>query len=480
MSRIVPIVLLLLLAAAGVNAASARRPQRTAPDPFEPHRLGAFVDSIVTREMKREGIPGAAFVFVRHGRVIYERGYGMANVAQRRPVDPHRTIWRIGSITKTFTATSVMQLVDRGLVHREADVNLYLSRVKVPDRYGLPVTVTDLLRHTAGFDEIRPGTQAPSRDSVLTLPGFLRNRLVRVRPPGQTIVYSTYGMTLAGDLVEEVSGMPIEPYFREHIWKPLGMSRTTIDVPPELSADVAIGYERGVDSLQAQPWEWYHTTPASSINSTASDMARYLMAHLGRGTYGGAALLTKQSSAAMLATQMRMRADVPGVTLGFWEGRFGKVRVVEHGGNTAGFSAQLVMVPEDEAGFFVVNQFEGSQLRDNVEIALINHLYPASRERPVVPKPPPDFRARGDLYAGRFAWMTSCHTCSPRSVSLIMDVKNEGDALRLGNFRYVEVAPLLFLREDGGAYVAFQTDSAGTVTEMYPGSFWAFERIPGP
>lgn len=447
-------------------------------DPFDAKRLGVFVDSVIHAEMKREGIPGAAFIFVRRGRVVYQRGYGWADVSSRRAVDPEKTIWRIGSISKTFTATAVMQLADRGRIHRQADVNLYLSKVKVPESYPLPVTVTDLLTHTGGFDEIRPGTQGPSRESVQPLPEFLASRLVRVRPPGQTISYSTYGITLAGDLVEEVSGKPIEEYLAENLWRPLGMNRTSINVPGNLGGDVAVGYERRGDSLEAQPWEWYHTTPASSINSTAADMARYLLAHLGHGRVGSARILSEKASAEMLSQQVRMHPKVPGVTLGFWEGQFGDLRVVEHGGNVAGFSAQLVMIPSEDAGFFVVNQFENSKLRDNLEDALLRHLYPRARLRPMPPAPPPDFRKRGDAYAGNYGPSTSCHSCKPRSVPYVLEVKNEGDALRISGFRYLEVAPLLFLREDGAAHIAFRADASGGIVEMHAGSFWEFERLP--
>jgi hypothetical protein len=136
------------------------------------------------------------------------------------------------------------------------------------------------------------------------------------------------------------------------------------------------------------------------------------------------------------------------------------------------------MIPSEDAGFFVVNQFEGSKLRDNLEYALLQHLYPWARVRPIPPAPPPDFRKRGDAYAGNYGPITSCHSCKPRSVPYILEVKNEGDALRIASSRYVEVAPLLFLREDGGEYVAFRADASGAIVEMHPGSFWAYERLP--
>ena len=431
---------------------------------FPPRDFGAFVDSVMRREMQRDGIPGAAFVFVRDGRVVYMKGYGVADDASGRPVDPERTIWRIGSITKTFTATAVMQLVERGQVQLQADVNDYLAGVRVPATYPLPVTVADLLMHTAGFDEIRPGTHAASEREVLPLAAFLGPRLVRVRPPGSTIVYSTYGMTLAGLLIEEVTHERYDEYVRKHVTAPLGMTRTMIAVPEALHGDVAVGYERKNGALVAQPWEWYHTTPASSLNSTAADMARYLIAHL-------------RSQPEMLRQQHTMDARMPGVTLGFFEDYVGSLRVVEHGGNMAGFSAQLTMIPDDRAGFFIVHHFEGSHLRDNVKEEILRKLYPAARTRKPVPPPPADFAARAAAFAGRYVPMTSCHSCQPRSASMILEVTAEGDALRFSGKRWIEVAPLAFVREDGTGIIVFRTDEKGEVATMLPGGFWSFEKV---
>src|SRR5262245_7696118 len=319
-----------------------------------PSAFEALVDETIEREMKREGVPGVAFVYVKDGRIAYLKGHGLANVEKSVSVDPAKTIWRIGSISKTFTATAVMQLVERGRVHLQGDVNSYLSKVKVPTTYPLPITVADLLMHTTGLDEIRPGTQAPTEAELLSLPEFLKTRLARVRPPGTTISYSTYGVTLAGELVQEVSEQPFEEYLRQNVWSPLEMTRTSIKVPPELEGDLAVGYERGKDGLVPQAWEWYHTTPASSINSTALDMAHYMIAHLEDGKYGSKALLAPPTARAMHRQQKTMHPLIPGVTYGFWEDRVGSLLVNEHGGNMAGFSAQMVLVPSERAGFFVV------------------------------------------------------------------------------------------------------------------------------
>jgi len=175
--------------------AAARPALSDSPPKIDPRELSAFVDSFMVDAMaKPNDPPGVSFVLVQDGRIVLMRGYGLANVEKKIKVDPEKTIWRIGSISKAFTATAVMQLVDRGLVDLDAPVDRYVHRVTIPNNYPDPVTPRHLLTHTAGFDEIRPGTQAPTREEVLPLDKFLADRLVRIRPPGKTIAYSTYGM----------------------------------------------------------------------------------------------------------------------------------------------------------------------------------------------------------------------------------------------------------------------------------------------
>src|SRR4029453_1447890 len=123
--------------------------------------------------MEKEHIPGAVFIFVKDVRVFFSKGYGFANLERQQRVVPERTIFRIGSISKVFTANAVVQLADRGKINLQTDVNRYLNKLKVPATYPEPVTAAHLLTHTAGFDEIRPGTQGPSAESVLPLADFL-------------------------------------------------------------------------------------------------------------------------------------------------------------------------------------------------------------------------------------------------------------------------------------------------------------------
>src|SRR5687768_3106101 len=317
------------------NPASAPFDQVTRQRPvlIDSAGLARFIDPLITAQMAKEQIPGAVFILVQNGRVIYQRGYGFANVTDRKPVDPEKTIWRIGSISKVLTATAVVQLADRGNFKLSDDVNRYLTKVKVPRTFAEPVKIEHLLTHTGGFDEIRPGTRAETQSGLLSLEDFLSTKLVRLRPPGRVISYSTYGITLGGYLVEQVSGLDFETYLARNIWRPLGMLRTNINVPDSLRRDLAEGYEYENGANRPAAWEWYHTTPASSINASAADMGRFMIAHLQHGRYGNARILSASATSAMHRQHVTSHPELAGFAYGFYETFTNGERLLGHGGN---------------------------------------------------------------------------------------------------------------------------------------------------
>jgi CubicO group peptidase (beta-lactamase class C family) len=442
--------------------------------------LAAFVDSFITARMAEDRIPGAGFVFVQNGRVAVIRGYGLANVAEQRRVLPESTIWRVGSISKIFTATGVMQLVDRGVVELDAPIDRYLRRVAIPPTYPDPVTVRQLLTHTAGFDEVRPGTQAPTRGDLLPLDQFLNGRLVRVRPPGTTTAYSTYGITIAGAMIEEVSGVSYENFLQRNIWNPLEMSRSGIDLLPILQRDVAMGYEIRGDALVAEPWEWYHTAPASSVNATVADMGHFLLAHLPPAGPATARILSDSALGEMHRQQVTMHPSIPGYALGFNEDYIGDLRVLEHGGNMAGFSALMVLIPGENAGFFVVNHFEGSRLRDDLKWLLLERFFPGAKlRRPVPTTLPPVEKVQPERFAGSYIPLTSCFSCQPVRPGGGMTVTAHADGtLGFAGGRWIAVDSLRFVRENGSGYIVFRSDRTGVIRELFAGGFWGWQKVP--
>lgn len=223
--------------------------------------LEKFFDPIFTEHMQKSQIPGAVLVVVKEGRILLTKGYGYANLEKKTPVVPDKTIFRVGSITKVFTATAVMQLADRNLIKLSDNVNKYLNHLKIQDTYPQPVTFANLLTHSAGFDEISPGRMTTSADKVIPLDQFIQSRLIRRSPPGDISSYETYSISLAAHLVENVSGTPFKEYLDKNIFKPLGMERTSItSVPADQRPNLATGYEYSKESGY-RPLEFVCSTP---------------------------------------------------------------------------------------------------------------------------------------------------------------------------------------------------------------------------
>lgn len=471
MTRALPPFLTMLLVVLAPRPAGAQRPA------IDSTALAALVDSVFAAGMTREHIPGGAFVLVQNGRILLAKGFGKADLVSGRPVRADRTIFPIASISKVFTATAVMQLVDRGQIALDTDVNRYLTALRVRPTYPQPITVAHLLTHTAGFDEL-PGRRVRAEAELVPLARFLEGRLIRVHAPGEVTSYSSYGMALAGLLVEDVSGEPFEEYLRRHIWAPLGMIRTFITVPNTRRGDLATAYELEGDTVVPIPYEVYQTPPTSSIVGTAVDMARFMIAHLDNGRYGGARILSDSAAVTMHRQHATMHPLVPGWALGFQVDDANGRRVIEHGGDIGGFSALLTLLPDEDVGLYVVHDLEGSNLRFDVRQAVLDRFFPDRRPL-AVPTRQPGSAERVRRFAGTYRASIFCHTC-PGGGPNVQDfevVANEDGTITVWDARWVEVSPLFFVRADGRARIGFAQDTSGRIVALTAGSWRVLERI---
>ncbi|HET6837934.1 MAG TPA: serine hydrolase domain-containing protein [Gemmatimonadales bacterium] len=427
--------------------------------------------------MARESIPGAAFILVRDDRVVLAKGYGQADVASGRAWSPDTTIFPIASITKVFTATAVMQLVDRGKIALNADVNGYLTSTRVPATYPQPVTAAHLLSHTAGLDEL-PGRRARSAADVVTRGAFRPGKLVRVHPPGELTSYSSYGAALAGLLVQDVSGVAFEDYLRHHIWQPLGMTRTSITPPGRSAGRLATAYEWDDGRLTAIPYEIYHTPPTASILSTLPDMARFMVTHLETGPAGANRILSDSAAELMHRQYVTMHSRVPGWTLGFQVDDINGRRLIEHGGDIGGFSSLMTLLPDEHVGFFVVHHLEGSNLRFDLRQLILDRYFPDSRPRQA-PIAQPDAARRLRRFAGTYRASIFCHSCRDGGPN-VQDFRvtaNDDGTITAWDQRWVEVSPLYFVSADGSRRIGFAEDKNGRVVALTAGSWRVLERV---
>ena len=428
--------------------------------------LDSIVRPIFIDHMADRYIAGAAISIVHDGRIVYEGGFGRREVFHEIPVDPDRTIWRIGSITKVLTGVAVMQLVDRGLLDLDAPVNDYLTGFQIPDTYDEPVRVRHLLTHTAGFDQIGLERHVSSREEVRPLSEFLEQYLGRIRPPDVISTYDTYGITLAGYLVEKVSGLSYEDYLKRHILEPLDMHRSGILVPPALEGDVATGYGFA-GHWEAARWEFMNTDPASTVNSTVTEMARFAIMLLEDGRYDGRRVLSEASARAMLTRQWTNHPDQPGYGYTFWEDRSYGIPAFSHGGSMEGYGSLLYLVPEHDLGVFIAYNQESGSLPNVVLTGLVDALFPG---RPDGPELRPRLTEAVDVsrFTGTYANSMHHHTNPAegwRRQPFELEVDAEGRLVFQGEPAF-PVGPLAFQRDDG-LLITFRENERGEIVYMF-------------
>jgi CubicO group peptidase (beta-lactamase class C family) len=325
--------------------------------PGDQSRLRGYVDGLMTGLIAAGEFPGATIVIIQDGKVTLKAGYGFADIRARTPVDPDRTRFRVASISKLFTATAVMQLVEQGKVDLNADVNTYLTGFKIPPTYAEPVTLANILTHTAGFDDKYVGMSAPLTGLVEPLGQYLAQSMPpRVLPPGKMFAYSNHAYALAGHVVEGTSGQDFNAYIQEHIFTPLGMNSSTFGVPYPVPAEIAVPYFKGGDEggFKRAELDRMRIGPAGDLITTADDIAKFMLVHMNQGVYGDDEhLLSQQSIERMHAQHFTQVEGLDGWAYGFMEGHRNGVRWIGHDGSWLGFCSQLAMVPGTKTGFFV-------------------------------------------------------------------------------------------------------------------------------
>ena len=453
-----------------------------------------FFDNLVPKLMEKHHVPGVATSLVKDGKELFAKGYGYANLDTGKPVHAEETLFRIASISKLFTWMAVMQQVEEGKIDLDADVNKYLKKFKIPDTFpGRPVTMRHLMTHTAGFDDhIEPRIYSKDPSDLEPLGAFLKRTWPpHVRPPGEISVYSNYGTCLAALIVEEVSGMTFEDYIEKRIIQPLGMNRTTIaqPLPDRLASDISVGYVYGKDGYMPQEFELIRVAPAGAVSTTATDMARFMIAQLQLGRYGNERILGEVAAREMQSPQFRPAPGVSALCLGIYETPLNGLRIIGHAGDTVFFHSNLFIIPKEQVGLFITcNSPGGSPLRNDFRAAFLERYYP-SQDAPRPPKK--ETGQRIPALEGTYESMIyNTSTIEKYFLPLLQfTMKATPNGTLMASFqKYVseieEVKPYTFRSVDGiqafhGDQV-FVSNSEGHVTQYYLANapFMPFKRIP--
>jgi CubicO group peptidase (beta-lactamase class C family) len=442
----------------------------------DPAELEAFLDGVIAAQKEANHIEGATVAVVANGGLFFAKGYGYADRAAGRKVDPERTLFRIGSVSKLFTWTAVMQLVEQGRLDLKADVNRYLEGgpFVVPATYPQPITLTHLMTHTPGFEDVVVGLFARSPAEMRPLGALLADELpLRVRPPGVWGSYSNHGTALAGYIVERVSKTPYEQYIEKNVLAPLEMMHTAVrqPIPATLSRDMAAGYRFEDGEQKPQGFEFVPASPAGAISASAVDMTHFMLAHLQDGRYGDTRILSETTARLMHARAFGASRELSGMMLGFYEMNRNGHRVYGHGGDTLWFHTQLALLPDAGVGLFVsYNSDTGAGPRSSLVNAFIDRYFPAA----AAPAPGARMSEPQGTVAGSYRSLRRSDRSLAKMVALLNSVTVEelpdGRLKTSGTgpdpIYWREVGPLVFRRADGEDRIAFRTDDRRRVTHL--------------
>jgi len=450
--------------------------------------VDAWLDGYMPYALKAGDIPGAVVVVVKDGQPLTMRGFGYSDLKAAKPVDPNLTLFRPGSVSKLFTWTAVMQLVQAGKLNLDTDVNTYLD-FKIAPKDGKPITLRNLMTHTPGFAEtakylIEFGEKHPQPL------GKILARWVpdRIYAPGSMPAYSNYGASVAGYIVERVSGEPFDQYIQRHIFAPAGMTHSSFDqpLPPALRPLMSKAYKAG--SVEPQPYEVIGMAPAGALASSGADMGRFMIAHLNH------TLINPATAQLMYSEANKPFPDLPAMGLGFYHEDRNGLRIVGHGGDTVFFHSDLHLFLDKNVGLYVSMNSLGKNgaahsLREELLQEFTDRYFPAPQPNlPTARTAKHDGAVMSGHYvssrAGGFNWFRMLALLGETKVAVDKDgilvassVTDPSGTPR----RWREVKPFLWQEVNGSDYLQAIPDGNGGI-KMFSITPYApiIEFLPAP
>ncbi|MBS0417192.1 MAG: beta-lactamase family protein [Proteobacteria bacterium] len=466
----------------------------TTPHTLDKTDLESWLDGFLPYALETGDIAGGVVAVVKDGELLFAKGYGYSDVAAHKPVDPDRTLFRPGSVSKLFTWTAVMQMVEQGKLDLDKDINTYLD-FHIPDRPDGPITLRNIMTHTPGFEEQIKRLITTDPKALVSLADYCRNSTpTRIFKAGSTPAYSNYATAVAGYLVQRVSGQNFDTYIEKNIFEPLGMTHSSFRQPlqAELLPLVSNGYQ--VASEPAKPYELVLPAPAGSLAASATDMAKFMIAHLQDGEYNGKRILQAQTAEQMHTSATTMVPPLNRMDLGFYEQNYNGHRVISHGGDTEWMHSYLHLFLDDHVGIFMSFNSQGHEgavghLRQAVFDQFADRYFPGPWPSGSVSKQ--DAAAHAQLMAGYYddsrrpdsSFMSLEGIFAPPRVQVAADGTLMMSLMKGPTqvpVHYKEIAPFVWRQTDNGRRMAAKVVDGKVVRvsmdELSP--FMVFDPTP--
>ncbi len=458
--------------------------------------FAAFANNFFEQQLSESKIPGAVIIVVKDGKILFTKGYGYANLEQNIPVDADKTLFRVASLSKLFTATAAMQLYERGAMDLDGDVNQYLEGWQIENPYSAPVTPARMMMHTDGTTQRLIGLGATTKIQMQPLAEYLPEFMPKINyPPGKFYSYSNHSIALLGYLVEKISGIPFVEYMDKNIFQPLKMNNSSFVQPPvsELPRNFATGYQIHNGKAKPVPYLYLNIAPAAALTTTATDMAHFMLAHLQNGHYQDLQILQPETMELMHQTHYQIHPRLPGTGYGFRERLINNKRAIGHLGSLRGYSSSLTLIPEDNVGIFIAtNSF--SNVHGKFIAQFFNRYFPEQENLDISPSQisPQEL----EKYTGTYRDMEYPRSTLAQITGVAKEInvtpQPEGTLLvqtppllfrgKIESIKLIPTsAPGLFYRQNDNAYVLFIEDDSGKITHvsnpLYP-KIGTYQKVP--
>lgn len=453
-------------------------------------QIQQFMDGFFRESMDKYSIPGAAVVVVKDGEEVLKKGYGYSNLEKNIEVNPDETIFPAASVSKLFTATAIMQLYEQGKIDLNENVETYIEPYKIINKYNEEVTCANLLTHSSGVDEASElNGNTRNKDDIKSQEYYFDSHKPKVvREPNTTSRYSNQGYNILGYVIENVSGVSYEEYIKKNILEPLEMDSTLVRLD---NNSIATGYEFFYEEFNKVPLAYQYTSGSSGINTTVSDMKKFMIAHLNNGEFEGNRILSEDTSKKMKSKQFTNNEILPGMGYGFIRSNRNGQEILKHEGALPGFTNTMFLIQEENIGIYVATN-SLNPLPFNIEDEFLNVFYPNENTKfsSIEPKLKNDY----SKYEGIYRSYDGISKSNIMKIGFLFDptmdlqindnkdgtltIKEYSNAKEVNITKLVEIEEGVFAREDGMGYFAFEIASNGDVTYAFNDvSHNSFEKI---
>lgn len=460
-------------------------------------KISAFIQQYNEEHAQESYTVGWTFAFAQNGNLDKKQdikqvqSFGVRDVNTQEAIDGD-TVFRIASVSKVFVSVAVQQLLEQQQVALDNNIAEYLPGFPPLNDIAFPITLRHLLTHTAGFEDKFYGDSARRKDQTQSLEEHLIRALPKqIHKPGEIIRYSNYGNALAALVVENVSGLAFHQYVQQHILVPSGMLNSGYILTEKLKNLMATGYRHKDGEVQIRPYTWVHRYPPTSMLTSGNDMSRFIAMLLNGGMGEKGRVLNPESVQQMFSTQFTHDADIPGMALGWMEfQRYGN-KALFHDGATPGFVAELVILPEENAGFFIAANQKNSGLPGDLRYDFLEAFFDKSQE-----EHPSEIQSSEDKYAivtpqlplehyvGKYQNTRRNHS-SYEAFAVLMSNEvaiqssDSGEGLMHWGREYLPYAPHKFVHSESGHKLVFKVknNEVEYLTLDWGGSPRAYKKL---